>query len=908
MGRVPEAGGDQFYVTHCAVADSVRNDPGYTVRAASVTDPAALDAAFQYPPYELPLELWRDPPAPEFAPRRLARTKVPRGGRVWAVHSAYLAKDTVGRDRSYFSHLLLLPAAEPAEVLRSWGSEEWVTSYPPAESKALPRNAGLPPGELVNDDALAAFLNDGASGPTELSRTVCPSRLRASAPERRALFARMLRAMLLLAEEEDAARRRLFVHAEPGLVALLLYGAVRLLPPAVTDDLTFSTFEPHQRNLRDYKLAEVVGTYTGSPERGLEPDLGTTRGIALDTFAPARSSPELRAPDGGDAGTGLAALVELAAAGEWGLLPAVRQAVGPDPSGLPRAGAALARTRRLARTDAGTASVGDLLALQADPLAREELAARVTRVWAVVKEPALARPDVRAAFRELIARPEHARELWEDAIAALLRDDLRRWGACWSALRESVGADEARRLLDKLVGREKNEAKLSRLPVAARSELRTACADVNQFPPRALLVPVTAGELEPLLHTQPDWAGYVAFVVLADDRFDWLAHVPPPDRDTMRTHAREYLLAAPPAAAAAYVRAAGPFLDTEPALLTTLFAPYTPAAAGLMDRLLAAGALEPGDWLKLCHIVEMLQGAWGDFLLENNRLAHLLVGFGGDGAGRDVWAGYLELLSPALLSPDLLGAASGDETVVIHRWERKVQAHLRLAAERLTASGARLVQALPPGGVARLFAANALVRWVNDPTAIPLDTPDEVPQACDTFGVERIDLVRVVYKQLGGADLALPDGADELAPVVELFRVCFPTDGTFNAARRVASEAVRLSDDGPTRARGALQAHLILACVPDMNLAALIESASQSTALDPLAVERLRRQISRPQKNASRSAFVPDREEQSSDDDEDDRHSKGRKKRHKKAKKSGCLGLVLFTVVFIVFLFAVSGP
>ena len=106
------AGGDQFYVTHCTVTDSVLNNPGYTARAASATEPTALDAAFHYPPYELPIDLWRDLPPPALAPRRLARTKNPKGG-VWAVHSAYLAKDTVDRDRSYFSHLLLLPDADP---------------------------------------------------------------------------------------------------------------------------------------------------------------------------------------------------------------------------------------------------------------------------------------------------------------------------------------------------------------------------------------------------------------------------------------------------------------------------------------------------------------------------------------------------------------------------------------------------------------------------------------------------------------------------------------------------------------------------------------------------------------------------------------------------------------------------
>src|SRR5262245_16665475 len=128
--RSPVTTGHQFYVTHCTVANSVLNNPGFSVRAASSTDRALLDAAFQYPPYELPIDLWKELPAPTAAPRRLARTKHSSGG-VWVVHSSYLEKDTVGRDRSYFSHLALLPSASPAEVLRSWSAGGWAKTYPP---------------------------------------------------------------------------------------------------------------------------------------------------------------------------------------------------------------------------------------------------------------------------------------------------------------------------------------------------------------------------------------------------------------------------------------------------------------------------------------------------------------------------------------------------------------------------------------------------------------------------------------------------------------------------------------------------------------------------------------------------------------------------------------------------------
>lgn len=318
--------GEQFYVTHCTVADSVLNDPGYTVRAASTKSPDILDKAFRYPPYELPIEMWKSSPKPWEAPNRLARTEDSAAG-IWVAHTAYLPKDTTGRDRSYFSHLLHLPAADPAAVLRSWASQEWVTDYPAGATKTLPGNAKLPVGNEVSDDAVTAFLGDNPSGTFDVSSTVCPSRLRWSVTERRTLFARVLQAVLLLSEEKDRRRRRLYIHAEPGVVALLLYGAVRLLPQLVTARLTFSTYEAHHRNIRGYELADVIGTYMGAPELGLDADLGTSRGWALDTFWLLCSSPELQKPLPELLPPGLSELIKVAARGGWTLIDEIHQKV-----------------------------------------------------------------------------------------------------------------------------------------------------------------------------------------------------------------------------------------------------------------------------------------------------------------------------------------------------------------------------------------------------------------------------------------------------------------------------------------------------------------------------------------------------------------------------------------------------
>lgn len=316
--------GDQFYVTHCTTADSVLNVPGYAVRAASCTHPAALDAAFRFPPYELPIDLWRDlPPVPE-APRRLARTARPLSGE-WVAHSAYLAKDTLERDRSYFTQLLHLSDVNTADVLRSWGAADWVTGYPAGAPKELPGHVPIPVGNLVSDAAVTAFLGDAPVGPTELSTTVCPSRLRGGAGTRRELLARLLVAVLRLTEDDEA---RLYVHAEPGLTALLLYGVVRLLPQLAVSELTFSTFEPYHRNIRNYKLARVVGTYLGAAGKGLESDLSLSRNLALDTFDPACSSPELRQSLADLLPPGAADLVKLAARGGWAALDEIHAKTG----------------------------------------------------------------------------------------------------------------------------------------------------------------------------------------------------------------------------------------------------------------------------------------------------------------------------------------------------------------------------------------------------------------------------------------------------------------------------------------------------------------------------------------------------------------------------------------------------
>lgn len=364
------ASGHQVYVTHCTRADSVTNTVGFGVRAASSDDPAVLKA-IDYPAYELPLDLWEAQPKRSEAPRRLARLLV--DGQVLVVHSAYLEADTLGRRRSYFTHALLLPEADPAEVLRSWGAETWATDYPLGAAKQLAPATRLTDGKCVRAKALTAFLA-GESSDRPLSVAVCPRRL-ADRTERRDLVERFVHGVYRAALAVGTPRGRFFVHAEPGLIALLLYAATRALPRSVVGNLTFTTYEPAHRGLKDITATLVVGTYLANPRKSLDADLGQSAGFALDTFHLDRSSAELRGP----VPPAIRKLIDFAERNGWGK-PELLDALVPDPrpteATLDEAQRVLEAWRRV---DQCRATQADLTSLFND-----------TRVPATVKGAALA--------------------------------------------------------------------------------------------------------------------------------------------------------------------------------------------------------------------------------------------------------------------------------------------------------------------------------------------------------------------------------------------------------------------------------------------------------------------------------------------------------------------------------------
>jgi hypothetical protein len=231
------------------------------------------------------------------------------------------------------------------------------------------------------------------------------------------------------------------------------------------------------------------------------------------------------------------------------------------------------------------------------------------------------------------------------------------------------------------------------------------------------------------------------------------------------------------------------------------------------------------------------------------------VGLGGDGVGKDVWAAYLGLLTPALVSPTLIEADPDIEPQAVHEWERKVHGHLRTAAERLTTSGVKLAPALPEGGVARLFAANNLLKWVEHPASAERDGSEEVQHACATHEIDRLDLVQVAYLKGRFDQLNLPAQLPHLEPIMALFRTAFPVDAHYHTARTAVAQWLKLSISCPEAMRGHFQAHFVLMCVPDAHYANLL-AEQRNQPFEPLAEATLRQRIAAAARKAG-PKYVP---------------------------------------------------
>ena len=288
--------------------------------------------------------------------------------------------------------------------------------------------------------------------------------------------------------------------------------------------------------------------------------------------------------------------------------------------------------------------------------------------------------------------------------------------------------------------------------------------------------------------------------------------------------------------------------------------------------------------------MNLYAGDWDGFLLEGDHLSRLLVALGGEGVGRDVWKGYLEELSPALLSPVL--AASSVDGRVVHTWERTVHAQLRQAAEELAAKGVKLVAALPPGGVGKLLAAGDLVKWVEYPgLAEKLASSGEIAVACQTFGVAPLDLLRAAYLKGGYTRLELPRDATAFAPFLALFRACYPIDTDFRRLSTAVTNWLALSENCPGQTREAFQAHLVSAFVPKDWHRDILEEPRHVPFL-PAADARIREGLAVPSRKPP--LLLTEGE------DEPAFESEPKKPRHRRGRDSGGVWVLAFVVVLAV--------
>ena len=799
------ATGDQFYVTHCTTADSVTNSPGYSVRAASAVDsPDVLKRVLEYPPYEIPLDMWRDKPTKSQSPRRLARTKNPAGG-VWAVHSVYLEKDTMNRDRSYFTHLISLPASvDPAAVLESWDADDWMKEYAQGAPKSL-RKCPVPVGGRITRTVLSAFLSKPMGGTAELSMTICPARFRLDFTARRTLVGRFLKAVILLTEARAAGegRDRLFVHAEPGLVAMLLYAAVRILPPGFTADLTFSTFEPAHRAIRDYKLATVVGTYLGLPGKGLDQDLVTTRGFGIDAIQPEKSSPELL--ESQPLTPGITELLDLAAAGNWELLDDVHRLIGTEAGAIEKVPSSIALARAITRLNHGGLVAEDLLALKADRRGAAILEQQADKVWQFLKDAVISDANLRASFKDWITEPDRLKAYRREACEALVKGEFDNWDVRWSLIRDVADAEQFKLQADHA---QKNlDRYLPTMPIQARDRVRAVCAETGVWPDHHLLTPSNLDELDSMLATSVPaaWQGYTCFAVMGPDEKNWLADASKPFRPSMRERVRHHLLAAPPAVLTGYLKHAKDYVTTMPGFLYDFLRPFRPECIPFLSRLIDAGAdvIEAGDWVKLLGELDIYgekTKEWAGFLLKNDHLAKLLGGFKAAPAATQVWEGYLNLLGPGLIN--------GDE------WELIVYMQLTKARQLLGAANVPLKSVVPAGGVRKLKGADTLLGLVANPASVATMEHGQLLEAFQVFNIDPLEGLRRFYLRCNFPGIDLNADPRPLRPFVDAFLACYPITHDYGSARTAIANWVGLSASCPDVTRGAFQLYFMRECVP----------------------------------------------------------------------------------------------
>jgi hypothetical protein len=625
----------QLYVTHCLYDEGLSREAGFGVRASSTRDPLLLRFALEYPPYEPP----RGPAGDESPPpRRLALVRVP-GGRSALIHSVPRARDDGGRANDFFSHVLFADALPPQDALAAWGSPDWAVDCDHGAEKDLAPPAGLPRGETVGDGPLTAFLQSQSPlTNSALAAVTCPPRLADDRGKRRQLLSLVLRGCLLALQAGPAAPRgRFYLLAEPGLAALLLYGAARLLPRGLARGLTLSTYENAQTALRSYRHAQVVCTWLADPGRGLDEDLFTRHGYALDTFNHAFSNEV-----GADAGPALEEWVELAARGEWTTIDRLHGLLGETATSLVayKEGAQAVRLAR--RLASGRAGADDLLALKRSPWGGPVLAEHRDRVWPIVRETSLADPNRCGEFADLIR--ENLPDLERRAAQALREhppgDWQRYWRVIWSVLQGSPA--DLRETCERILPEPPFPAALCFSVLAELQPLQLSAAD-PRVPLHALLKNFDEPELDQFAgSTLPrEWFVWaLCYALLRPETRDAAArHLHDGDDDLARVFWQQFRL----------LRDEG----QRRAVLSVLVATAGDRGPVLLGRLLASSCDLRLDTLSsLLDALGAWKREWADFWGRDDHLGRLLGrvrDFGEEGA--PVWDRFCGDIDRGVLPP-----------------------------------------------------------------------------------------------------------------------------------------------------------------------------------------------------------------------------------------------------------------
>jgi hypothetical protein len=624
----------QLYVTHCLYDEGLSREAGFGVRAGSTRDPLLLRFALEYPPYELPAGV----EAGDGAPRRLALVRVP-GGRSALVHSVPLPRDDRGRANNFFSHVLFADAIPPQDALSAWASPGWAVDCRADGDKDIRPAPEIPWGVRVSDRALTAFLQEPVPpADPALATLTCPRRLADDAKRRRRLLVLALRGCLLALQAGAAAPRgRFYLLAEPGLVALLLYGAARLLPPALVRGLTFSTYENAQTALRSYRHAQVVGTWLADPARGLDDEFFGQRGYALDTFSD-RASPDMET----DPEPALDEWAELAARGEWATIDRLHALLGPAATSVVayKDGAQLARLVR--RVASGRAGVEDLVALKSSPWGPAVLAEHHEQVWPLVRDACLSEPRVREEFADLIR--DNLPDL-ERRAAALLREQppgawQPYWRVVWSVLQ--AHPVEVREALERILPEPPYLPQLCFSVLTELQTLRLSAAD-PRVPLHALLKTFGTQELAQFAQSSlpREWFVWaLCYALLRPDTRDEAArYLHEGDEDLVRVFWQQFRL----------LRDAA----QRRAILIGLVTTAGDRGPLFLGRLLACGSgLRPDTLAWLLGALGAWKREWADFWGRDDHLGQLLQGvraFGDEGG--TVWERFCADLDRGVLPP-----------------------------------------------------------------------------------------------------------------------------------------------------------------------------------------------------------------------------------------------------------------